>query len=296
MSNSPNSGSGGHHPESTERLKRRISAEYESLPKNQKAVADFLVRSMQEAAFLSVVEIGERSGVSKATVVRFAQRLGFEGFISFRNALQAAVQQRYSDIQRFELLPQKNGQTIHEVALQDVQNINQTIEQLSREQFGAIVSMLREAHTIYTFGLGISSLMARIMAYSLNQVAQPASVIADAELSFEEQLSFIDESDVLVCLSFPPYSARTLEVARQARKHGMKVAGITDTHTAPITEHSAHYLCVKSENLLFTNSIAAISMVVNALITEMALQDKKAALRHIHELHRRMEDGGHFEG
>lgn len=73
MSNSPNSGSGGHHPESTERLKRRISAEYESLPKNQKAVADFLVRSMQEAAFLSVVEIGERSGVSKATVVRFAQ-------------------------------------------------------------------------------------------------------------------------------------------------------------------------------------------------------------------------------
>ena len=69
----PNNGS--YQPESTEQLKRRIAAEYENLPKHQKTVADFLVTSMQEAAFLSVVEIGERCSVSKATVVRFAQRL-----------------------------------------------------------------------------------------------------------------------------------------------------------------------------------------------------------------------------
>ncbi len=280
---------------STEEFKQLIASDYEHLPRNQKAVADYLIKHLQEAAFLSVVEIGERSGVSKATVVRFAQRLGFDGFILFRSALQQAVKQAYSDTDRFQLIEDAGGESVYKVARQDVSNINKTIENLNVDAFNQIADVLAGSDTIYTYGLGVSSLVSQIMSYSLNQVANRAQSVQDGQLSFEEQLMYMTPADTLVCLSFPPYSKRTIEAAKMARRKNVKVVGITDLQTAPVAEHCTHYLCVESENLLFTNSIAALSVIINALITEIALRNKDEALRYINEVNELMRNSGHFQ-
>ena len=65
-------------------LKALIREKYPGLPENQRKVADFLLQHLEEAPFLSVVEIEERSGASKATVVRLAQHLGYSGFLEMR--------------------------------------------------------------------------------------------------------------------------------------------------------------------------------------------------------------------
>ncbi|MCC5933806.1 MAG: MurR/RpiR family transcriptional regulator [Balneolales bacterium] len=279
---------------SAEQLIRMIASEYEQLPRNQKAVADFLIKNLNEAAFLSVVEIGERCGVSKATVVRFAQRLGFDGFMLFRDALQASVQKRFSESDRFHLIRHSAGKSVYQVAQQDVSNINRTIENLNLEDFNRVAERIAASRVTYTYGLGISALVAQITAYSLCQVAIRAQAVISGHLSFEEQVLFMDERDVLVCFSFPPYSGRTIEVAALARSRGVEVIGITDIQTAPITEHCTHSLTVKSENLLFTNSIAALSVVVNALVTEIAVRNEDKALGYIEEVNRLMKQGGHF--
>ncbi len=278
----------------TEAFKQLIATEYDQLPRNQKAVADYLIKHLQEAAFLSVVEIGERSGVSKATVVRFAQRLGFDGFMPFRSALQQAVRQAYANTDRFQLIDEAGGESVYKVARQDVSNINKTIENLNIVAFNQIADLLASSSTIYTYGLGVSSLVSQIMSYSLNQVANRAFSVQDGQLSFEEQLMYMTPEDALVCLSFPPYSKRTIEAAEMARKKGVKVVGITDLQTAPVTEHCNHYICVESENLLFTNSIAALSVTVNALITEIALRNREDALHYIREVNDLMQKSGHF--
>lgn len=273
---------------------RMISSEYEQLPKNQRAVADFVVKNLNEAAFLSVVEIGERSGVSKATVVRFAQRLGFDGFILFRDALQASVQKRYSDTDRFQLIRHKAGKSVYQVAQQDVSNINKTIENLDLHAFNEVADLIAGCRSVYTYGLGVSALVAQLAAYSLCQVAIRAQAVISGHLSFEEQLLFMDPRDVLICFSFPPYSARTIDVAAMAHHKGVKVVGITDLPTAPIAESSDYLLAVESENLLFTNSIAALSVVVNALVTEIAVRNEDKALHYIEEVNQLMKQNGHF--
>ncbi len=279
---------------SVEEFKQLIQDAYKDLPKNQKIIADFIVGDINEAAFLSVIEIGERCDVSKATVVRFAQRIGFEGYHEFKNALQIAVHKKFTFMNRLPLVAETDRDTIYKVARQDVENINQTMEHISIAEFDEIVSRLRSSRHIATFGIGISALMAQVLAYSLNQVAISAGTAVSGHLSFEEQLMFLNKEDTLVLFSFPPYSKETITAAELAKKKGISIVAITDNPESPVTKFSNYKLLIKSENLLFTNSFAAISVVINALTTEISIRDKKKTLNFIRNLNNLMNDSGHF--
>lgn len=105
----------------------------------------------------------------------------------------------------------------------------------------------------------------------------------------------MDKKDVLILYSFPPYSKRTLDIARLAKRHEIPVVGITDKQTAPIIDYGTHNLIIQSENMLFTNSFAAISVLINAITTEISVRNKKKTLNFIKEVNENMTDAGHFE-
>lgn len=276
-------------------LEALIQRKYPGLPENQRKVADFLVQHIREAPFLSVVEIEDRSGASKATVVRLAQSLGFSGFLEMRGKLIKGVQSQMRITEMFPLLAgTSREETLTAVADQDVRNINQTINQLDRKVFRDVARMILNASRVYTLGLGISSLMARILAYSLSQVAiRSTSLVHDYE-TFIEQIHLFDRSDLIIAFSFPPYSKETIEVVRAAAKRKTSIVAVTDRVTSPVSLYAARVLPVVSQNMLFTNSFSAISVIINALTTEVALLNKAKALKNLKESERLLERTGHY--
>jgi DNA-binding MurR/RpiR family transcriptional regulator len=160
--------------------------------------------------------------------------------------------------------------------------------------FADAARLLGRARSVHTMGLGISALLAQVMAYSLRQVAVSATAFAHDETTFIEQLPFVGKRDVLVAFSFPPYSRETVDVVRLAAKRGVAVIGITDRETSPISFACRHVLPIRSSNMLFTNSISAISVVVNALVTEVALHRRSRALTLQREIDRQLRRSGHF--
>ena len=84
-------------------------------------------------------------------------------------------------------------------------------------------------------------------------------------------------------MSFPPYSKETIDMAKFVYGSDIKVISITNKLSAPATFYSNLSLIVKSENMLFTNSLSAISVLINAMATECALRDKKRAKRMLHK-------------
>ena len=276
-------------------LEALIQRKYAELPENQRKVADFLIRHIREAPFLSVVEIEEKSGASKATVVRLAQSLGFSGFLEMRGELIRGVQSQMKIREMFPLLPRTSREeTLTAVANQDVKNINQTINQLDRKVFRDVAQMILRASRVYTLGLGISSLMARILAYSLSQVAiRSTSFVHDYE-TFIEQIHMFDRSDLLIAFSFPPYSKETIEVVRAAAGRKTPIVAVTDRVTSPVSLYAARVIPVVSQNMLFTNSFSAISVIINALTTEVALRNKSKALKNLKESEKLLERTGHY--
>jgi DNA-binding MurR/RpiR family transcriptional regulator len=262
-----------------EALKGKILEAYLRLPANQRRVADFILKQPHDLAFLTTDSLSKALKVSKATIVRFAQSLGYQGFTELQNEVLDAVQStiRAPDRYMIDLGKLRPDETLTLVAQHEVHNIDRTVHYIDRSTFAGAVGVLLAARRVHTMGIGVSSLLAEVLSYELNQVGIESQALASGKLRFVEHLALARRGDVVVGFSFPPYSKETVDAAKYARQRGLGVIAITDKLTSPITFHAHHVLAVQTENMLHTNSISAISVVINALVTDVALKNKSAA-------------------
>ncbi len=255
----------------------RIQDHYDSLSKNHKKLADYFIDHFDAIPFLSVQQIAESTLLSVASVVRFAQKIGFNGYLEMREEISQNLQEQISKKELFALIDSKNDLKEDHftlIANQEIKNISETVNLIDRKNFDESVKIILQSKRIYTVGLGISYLLAEILAYQLSQVANITSNFSHSHSSFLEQLLYVNKDDVIITLSFPPYSMETIDAAKFAQKKKIKVIAITNKTSAPISRFSDVQLIVKSENLLFTNSFSAISVLINAIATECALKNR----------------------
>lgn len=269
-------------------IKERIQNHYSELPKNLKIVANYFIENFDKIPFLSVQHISEATSLSVASVVRFTQRIGFKGFLEMRDEIANELQEHIKSKAIFSLVDDSKikEDTVTSVANQDIKNINDTLNHLDRESFQKSIKHIIDAERVYTMGLGVSYLLAEILSYQLNQVAVNSKNFTHNYTSFMEQVLFLNKNDVIIAFSFPPYSKETIETVKFAKEKKCKVISITNKETAPIIQFSDAHLTVKSENMLFTNSFSAISVLINAITTECALKNKKKAKKMLDDLNK----------
>lgn len=268
------------------KLKSTIQNSYPNLSKNQKKIADFVLNNFDRIPFQGVQEISEATQLSVASIVRFAQKIGFEGFLEMRDQIAKSLQHRIKKQQIFSLIDNHKlkDDTFASVANHDIGNINDTLNSLDRTHFNNSIKLLLGANKVYTAGLGISYLLAEILSYQLNQVAINSSCLLHTHTSFMEQVLTMTKNDVIVAFSLPPYSNETIDAVEFAKSRGIKTIAITNKESSPITFYSETQLVVQSKNMLFTNSFASIAVLINAVATECAVRNKTKANKMLKEL------------
>ncbi len=265
--------------------------------KNQRILANFVIENIQTIPLLSVNDVAKKAGVSSATVVRFARVLGFQGYLEFRNHLMEMLKEQLSPVEKYKAAISKKNEyadSLNKVANQVVTNISSSLEQNNLDDFKHVVNHLREADTVYCIGMGISRYLAEIMAYLLKIYLKKSYGLSGDTLSFPEQIILLSEQDLVIAFSFPPYSRQTVEAAELAKQTGVPVVSITDKKTSPIVQFSEHVLVAKTDNILFTNSLGAISVLMNALVTEIALTEETRVLEGLQKIERYINDPRDF--
>ena len=129
-------------------------------------------------------------------------------------------------------------------------------------------------------GLRSAAPLAQFMYHYLHQILDDVVLVGNTDV-FEE-IARISEKDVLVGISFPRYSLRTLECMRFARQNGAQVVGLTDGEMSPLREVSDVCLNACTDMASFVDSLAAPLSVINALVVSISL-------------HRREEMAAHFK-
>lgn len=266
-------------------IREKIQSKFDLLPQNQRKVADFVIDNFDNIPFIDVHEVSKQVGVSVASVIRFAQSVGFSGFSELRDAVSDSLKKHLKKNEFFPLFDKNKLQNdlLNSVANMDVKNINDTLSIIDREVFDKVIDEIIKSNRVFTAGLGISYLVAEILSYQLTQVGVDSSVLKHTHTIFHEQVLYMNENDLLICFSFPPYSKETVEVAQYAQTKGLRVISITNKPTAPIASFSKFILTVKSENMLYTNSFAAISVLINAIATACAIKNKVKAKKVLKE-------------
>ena len=245
--------------------------------KGQKLIANYILDSYDKAAFMTASKLGSTVNVSESTVVRFAAELGYDGYPAMQRALQEMIRNRLTSIQRIEVSNDRIGEQdiLPMVMHSDAENIRLTLENVDRDSFNRAVEAILTARRVYILGVRSASALSNFLGFYFNMMLENV-VVAQTNTSSElfEQILRIGSGDVLIGISFPRYSKRTIKAMRYAKAQGAVGVAITDSETSPLTPIADHVLLAKSDMASFVDSLVAPFSLLNALI--VAVSRKKS--------------------
>ena len=187
--------------------------------------------------------------------------------------------------QRFEMSTEIDPREALDVVLKsDVQNLRATMEQMDAVVFEDVVNRLLSARAIYVMGLRSAAPLAQFMGYYLNYIFDNVHLVSSGATDVFEEISKLKENDVLVGISFPRYSSRTLEAMRFAKRCGAQVVAITDGPMSPLADMADATLTARTDMASFVDSLAAPLSLINALLVALGLHRKEALKDHFRQL------------
>ncbi len=271
--------------EQRQELLARINQTGRRLSKGQKRIAEYIVNHYDKAAFMTASKLGDKVQVSESTVVRFAIALGYDGYPALQKALQEMILNRLTAVQRVEMTgDMSESAVLGTVFKADMQNIRQTIEDLDEANFSRTVDALCEAERVYVVGVRSSAPLAQFLGYYMNFIRDNVMVITSGISDVLEQVARVGEKDVVLGISFPRYSRRTIEAMNYAKGKGATVVSLTDTPLSPLGEASDFCLTARSDMASFVDSLVAPLSMINALIVAMSLRHREEVSEHFAQL------------
>ena len=256
----------------------RIEERYSKMSKGQRRLADYVRKNYDKAVFLTAAKLGETVGVSESTVVRFAIQLGYKGYPGFQKALEELVRTKLNSIQRMEVTYGRISQSeiLETVLHSDIEKIKQTLDVIDHKAFNLAIDTIVNARKIYVIGIRSCAPLASFFSFYLNLVCDNVTpVTTNSSSEIFEQLIRIGEEDVIVGISFPRYSMRTLKALEFASNRKAKVITLTDSVHSPMNLYSSCNLIARSDMASIVDSLVAPLSVINSLIVALCMKKQK---------------------
>ncbi|MFZ5687889.1 MAG: MurR/RpiR family transcriptional regulator [Bacillota bacterium] len=253
----------------------------------QKMIAEYLLSNYDKAAFMTAARLGAVIGVSESTVVRFAYALGYDGYPQMQRALQDILKNRLTTVDRLQMtVRDTNDHVVDQVLKNDINNIQLTLEEISREDFNEAVSMILSARNIYIISLRSATALGHFLNFYLHLLLKNCRIISGAGTVFE-QLTAVGTGDLVIGISFPRYSRQTVEGLKYAKEKGATTLAISDSVMSPLAKHAKVTLVAHSDMASFIDSFVAPLSVINALIIAVGTKESgrtEEALRQLEEI------------
>ena len=250
-----------------------IHDQLRTFSKGQKLIANYILQSYDKAAFMTASRLGKTVGVSESTVVRFAVELGFDGYPSMQRTLQELVRNKLTSVQRIEVANDRIGnQDVVSTVLQaDIDTLRKTSETLDRREMNESVELILQAKRIYIIGVRSSTAIADFLNFYFRNIFENVSLVSSTSTSeMFEQMLRVGKGDVVIGISLPRYSSRTVKTMQYAKDCGAATIAITDKPDAPAGKLADHVLVAKSDMVSIVDSLVAPLSVVNALIVAVS--------------------------
>lgn len=260
-----------------------IRERYQGLSESHRKVAKFVLENLEVATFLSLNELSARIGVSDATLIRFAQELGFGGFKEFRENLADYI--RKIIYSRMPPVEEKGGDRglLERVTDADVAYVQRTMQAVSPGRLEQWLDLVTAAEGIYCMGWRISSFLAEFLAFQLRRVGYRAQALVRERRTLLEQVLDLGRGDLLIVFDQLLYSTEVFEaveyLGRQGR--GVKIVTVTTDPLAQIVQYAdlSFFLDLSGQRDFSIISLTAPMCLINALVEGVIARDPQKARR-----------------
>lgn len=255
-------------------LAGKIAAALPQLSKKHKEIARFVLDNQDFVAFASANEVGNQTQTSAATVVRFCQALGFEGYIQLQAAARERLSSQQAAVHRLEeqlSSPIPPEDLLTRVFAQDIHNIERTAVLAGTERLKAAAEELRSARQILVMGSGLAAALVECFVYSLQVIDLPARSVTSGEEPLALALAFLQADDVMVGISFRRNPRYVVQAVREARAIGAKTIVIADSQLSPVAQLADYPFVVVTDGVVHSPSAVAGVSLLNAFIAALSL-------------------------
>jgi DNA-binding MurR/RpiR family transcriptional regulator len=258
-----------------------LQRNYADLTQSQKRIAEAIVENPEFVAFATVDKLAARLGIASSTIVRFAYRLGLDGYPELQERVRVLVRSRFRGADEGsgdESAVAHLGDSTAAASLRrDLENLRHTIADLDGVTIEKAVGLLTAAPRVFFTGGLSSRALAAYAAHTLNRLRGNVRMLSTDDASAD--ILEMTADDVLVVVSFPPYASQTLQILEAARRRDVTIVGITDSPISPLGTVDVT-LSARVSGIGPQNSLVAPVAVVNVLLNGVAASSPGSADRY----------------
>ena len=257
-----------------------------SLSPRLQLVAKYIVDHPSDFGLDPIRDTARKCGVSTFTLVRMAHQMGFAGYDELREPFRHALVSAAAGVEQPDWL---EGMRAHS-ALGEVQAaattntmaiVQRSLEHQAPGQMERVVRMLLEAPTVYLTAVRASYALAYYFHY-VGRMALPTLQLIPRHInSAMDDLHDSGPGDVMIAISFTPYSRETIEACKFARKNGVKLIMISDSEVISSEFEPEEMLIASTVSThhfgSFSGAMAIIETVL-ALLVDMGGEEARARI------------------
>jgi len=266
-----------------------IQIHYADLSKNNKKIADFIIRNLEKATFLPLLEISKEIGVSDASLVRFAKILGFSGFQELREKLIEYIRKLIYPTKKASFLEHKGHPLLETVLQKDIEYMQKTMTNIETQQFGLLVETIASAKRTFCMGWGLSSFLAEFLAFGLNFLSFDAVSINRERRPLIQRILNLNEDDILIVFDLLLYSIEVQEAVEYLRNKNKKIKIVTFTNdsAAKIVQcaNLSFYFDLSGHEFQVI-SLSAPMCFINAILEQIVILNPEKATKVLKEFQR----------
>lgn len=265
------------------------------MSKTEKKISDFVLAHTSDCLTMTAIDIAKNSDVSSASIIRYVQKLGFDGLEGFKLAL-AATNAQDNDwnmvdpiISTKDSLEELCGKMENLVtgALKDL------FYQLDYDALKQGIEAIKGARRIYVLGIGASSLPAYDLFHQLKRAGFDAHWYQDLNMVVEF-FNYIDERDVVIAFSYSGQSKEILYACKIARQQKAVTLAVTRNGESQLRELADIELLVPNrEAVMRIGAFSSVhtSIMMGTLLYMGAIQENLEEIEENLKNTRKMVEG-----
>lgn len=247
----------------------QIKSAYSSLTKSEQKVASYVLENISNISYGSVTDVAEKCGVGEATIFRFTKKIGYRGYYDFKKDI-------------IEMIESKEGTTKDHMKNKTYDSmkimLDHTIALYDEEIILKVAKAIKNANSIYIFGLGLSNLSAKAAEVRLSFMGYNTFAFNDRHIELVKA-NLITDKDVVIGLSVSGGTIDTVKHLEIAKNNGATIIGITNHKPSKVADLSDYVLLTASKDVLAqgTSLITQTSqlMVLEEICNKLEELDKK---------------------
>ncbi|MFT4193216.1 MurR/RpiR family transcriptional regulator [Ottowia sp.] len=276
--------------------KEQLLAHFDSLSPKQRAAARFVIDHPNEVVICSMRTLAERAGAQPATLVRLAQQIGYAGWPALKTAFATDLGLHTGSYgQRAKSLTARGSSTDLLSEMFEAQRHN--LSTTKAECAGVLreaAHLLRHARAVHVAGFRASYPMAYALVYGYRLFRDSVHLLDGHGGGLEMQLRPVQNRDVVVIISFAPYSRECMAVIQAAQAAGASILAITDSAASPPALAAELSILFSVASPSFFPSVGAGLAVIEALLALLVAESGASVVQRIHQSEQSLMDSGAY--